>query len=375
MPFTSWGRTFLLIVLPLPVASTLARAGDAPAGWRTAEAGAYLDERAKTWLAFPSAGRGAAETKTVCVSCHTTLPYALARPALRRLTGDGRPTAYEAQLLGYARLRVEHWEDLDSPQLRLLYDFNDQKKTESRGTEAVLNALLLALDDRVQGRREPGDATRRAFAHLWQAQAADGDHRGAWEWLDFHLEPWESPGGRYFGATLAAVAVGAAPGYYTPGADAATDRAVKLLRGYLRDHRAGQTLHNRAWLLWAASGLDGLLTPEERKAVIGELLEPQGSDGGWRLAALGPYVRGDGTPQDAAADGYATGLVLHVLQTAGVPRDDPKIAAGLSWLRASQSPSGEWRGTSANKKRDPTTHVGRLMTDAATAYAVLALSH
>jgi len=67
--------------------------------------------------------------------------------------------------------------------------------------------------------------------------------------------------------------------------------------------------------------------------------------------------------------------VLHVLQTAGVSKDDPKVAKGLNWLRENQSPTGEWRGNSVNKKRDPATHVGRLMMDAGTAYAVLALSH
>jgi hypothetical protein len=67
--------------------------------------------------------------------------------------------------------------------------------------------------------------------------------------------------------------------------------------------------------------------------------------------------------------------VLHVLQTASVPKDDPAVAKGLAWLRANQRPTGEWRGSSVNKQRDPATHVGRFMTDAATAYAVLALSH
>ena len=148
-----------------------------------------------------------------------------------------------------------------------------------------------------------------------------------------------------------------------------------MLRGYLQAHRAGQNVFNRAWLLWAAAGLDGLLTPEERRAGIGELLERQEADGGWRLASLGGFVRGDGTPQEATSDAYATGFVLHVLQTAGVPKAAPKIAKGLSWLRAQQSPTGEWRGSSVNKQRDPTTHVGRFMTDAATAYAILALSH
>ena len=67
------------------------------------------------------------------------------------------------------------------------------------------------------------------------------------------------------------------------------------------------------------------------------------------------------------------GLVLHVLQTAGVGRDRPAVAKGLAWLRANQAPTGEWRCASVNKKRDPATHVGKFMSDAATAYAALAL--
>jgi squalene-hopene/tetraprenyl-beta-curcumene cyclase len=150
---------------------------------------------------------------------------------------------------------------------------------------------------------------------------------------------------------------------------------VKRLRAYLREQRAGQNLHNRAFLLWASSHLEGVLTPEERKTVIADLLDAQRSDGGWRLASLGAFTRSDKTPQDETSDGYATGLVLHVLQTAGVAKDDAKIAKGLSWLRANQSTTGEWRGSSLNKKRDPASHTGRFMTDVATAYAILALSH
>jgi squalene-hopene/tetraprenyl-beta-curcumene cyclase len=375
MHFTPFGRTLLLVALAMPFTSAPALAGDEPASWKKAEAGQYLDERAKTWFSFSSAGRGEAATKTACVSCHTIVPYALARPALRRLTGADQPTDFEVKLLVQTKMRVEHWEELDSPTYRLLYDFNEQKKKESWGTEAVLNAFLLAGDDRYQGRRGPSDSTRRALANLWRAQASEGAQQGSWDWLDFKVEPWESAGARYFGAAQAAVAVGTAPGYYTPGADADVDKKVKLLRGYLKGHAAEQNLFNRAWLLWASNGLDGLLTPEERKAVIRELLETQQTDGGWRLASLGAFVRGDGAPQDTTSDGYATGLVLHVLQIAGVPRDDPKVAKGLNWLRANQSSTGEWRGSSVNKKRDPATHVGRFMSDAATAYAVLALSH
>jgi squalene-hopene/tetraprenyl-beta-curcumene cyclase len=159
------------------------------------------------------------------------------------------------------------------------------------------------------------------------------------------------------------------------GANADVDKRVQLLRDYLHDHGAKQNLFNRVWLLWASTGLDGLLTAEERKVLVGELLAAQQTDGGWRLASLGDFKRGDGTPQDTTSDGYATGLVVHVLLTAGVPKEDPKVAKGLDWLRTNQSVTGAWPCNSVNKKRDPTTHVGQFMSNAATAYAVLALSH
>ncbi|HUY36873.1 MAG TPA: hypothetical protein VMV69_29410 [Pirellulales bacterium] len=375
MHFTFFVRTSLPVALAIGCSSAWALADDEPAAWNKIEAGRYLDERAKAWFAFTSAERGEAETKSSCISCHTIGPYALARPALRKLTGAGRPTDYETRLLAQTKMRVEHWEELDSPKFRLLYDFDEPKKKESWGTEAVLNAVILAFDDRYEGRRVPSDSTRRALANLWKVQTPDGGQQGSWDWLDFGLEPWEAGGARYFGAALAGIAVGTAPGYLTPGRDADLDAKVTLLRGYLKNHRAEQNLFNRLWLLWASNGVDGLLTREEQKTLVEELLEAQQSDGGWRLAALGDFPRGDGTPQETASDAYATGLVLHVLQTVGVAKDDLKIAKGLDWLRANQGAAGEWRASSVNKQRDPATHVGRFMADAATAYAVLALSH
>jgi hypothetical protein len=99
---------------------------------------------------------------------------------------------------------------------------------------AVLNAVILAFDDRYQGRTADRDATRRAFAHLWQVRCRSGDQKGPWDALDFGLEPWESNCARYRGADQAAIAVGMARGYYTPGADANTEDRGNLLRGYLR---------------------------------------------------------------------------------------------------------------------------------------------
>jgi squalene-hopene/tetraprenyl-beta-curcumene cyclase len=341
----------------------------------TAAAGKYLDERAQTWFAFPGAARGQEANRTACVSCHTIIPYALGRPALRKITGTKAPTEYEQRLIAHVQKRVEGWAQLDTPKYGLFYDFNEQKKKESWGTEAVVNAVVLAFDDRYQGRTEPSAITRKAFANLWQVQARSGDQKGSWDWLDFGLEPWESKGGRYVGAALAALAVGTAPGYYPAKDDADTEAHVEMLRDYLKRGFAGQSLHNRAWALWASTQLDGILTQAEQKAVIDQLFAQQQGDGGWGLAALGPFARKDGTKPEAAADGYATGLLLHILQTAGVPKADARIARGLTWLKTNQAASGAWQGFSVNKKRDPTTHAGKLMTDAATGYAVLALSH
>ncbi len=372
MPFS---RVFLVIALVAPGLSVSAWGDDEPASWRKDDAGRYLDERAKVWFAFKDASRGQAETKTTCVSCHTVSPYALARPALRKLTGADQPTEIEKQIVAQTKLRVEHWDELDSEKYQLLYDSDENKVRESWGTEAVLNAVILAFDDRSQGRYSPSDSTRQAFANLWQTQTQGGAQQGSWEWLNFGLDPWESSTARYFGAALAAVAVGTAPGYYVPGADPDLDQKVRLLRSYLVENLKAQNAFNRIWFLWASHRLDGLLTSDGRQSLIVELLEKQQTDGGWRLASLGAFQRRDDMPQDETSDGYATGLVLHILQTVGTAKIDPRIAKGLNWLRLNQQPSGEWRGSSVNKKREPVTHVGRFMSDAATAFAVLALSH
>ena len=356
-------------------ASPIASAGEEPTDWKPGEAGKYLDEREKTWLESTSAKRGQGSEQTSCISCHSVLPYLLARPLLRKFSGADKPTEYETKLLDRTKKRVENWKDLDTPSFGLFYDSDEQKKKESWGTEAVLNAVVLALDDRYQGRSAPSDLTKQAFSNLWKTQISTGDQKGTWDWLDFGLEPWESKGARYFGAALAAIAVGTAPGYYSPGADSEIDGKVSLLRDYLEKGLPAQNLFNQTWALWASARLDGVLTKDTKKKIVTQLLDKQRDDGGWSLASLGSFARHDGTAQDIDSDGYATGLVLHVLQTAGVAKDDTKVAKGLAWLKKNQAMTGEWRGVSVNKKRDATTHVGKFMTDAATAYAVLALSH
>ena len=367
-----WLRT---AVMPAAVVLTgfLARADADGPSWQPDRAGDYLDERAVAWFDYDSRGEGL--TRTTCVSCHTVLPYILARPALRKLTGALAPTEPEVKLLTQTKMRVEHWKDLDTKAFGLFYDSSEDKKQQSWGTEAVFNAVILAFDDRNQGRDSPSDVTKQAFSNLWARQVQSGAHKGSWEWLDFNEAPWGIAEGRYFGAALAAIAVGTAPGYLTSDSDAATQANIQTLREYLSVELAKQDLHNQAWALWAAATVEGILTPAERQDLIARLLEKQGDDGGWSSPSLGTWRRNDGTPQEAVPDGYATGLVLHVLQTAGVPKSDVRIAKGLSWLMSNQTPTGAWRCASLVKKRDSESHTGKFMSDAATAFAVLALSH
>jgi squalene-hopene/tetraprenyl-beta-curcumene cyclase len=359
----------------------LAWAGDAPAaGWNKKAAAAYLDARQSAWFEFPRADRGGGQGKTSCISCHTLLSYAFARPVLRKISGDAEPTASETRILDQIKKRITGWDHLDSDELALLYDSDDDKKKESYGTESVLIALILARDDRIRGRRAPSEITKRAFARVWETQLTDGEAKGSWDWLQFGTEPWESKNSPYFGAALAALAVGTAPGYYTKGADSELDRRVDLLRGYLQKNLAAQNDFNRVWMLLASTKLAGLLDDEGRSQIVERIVSKRNADGGWSLSSLGTYTRKDGTPEETASDGYATGLILHVLQSAGIGKDDPRVKPGLAWLRANQRPSGAWPGSSLNKERDPESadaakaFIGKFMWDAATAFSVLALS-
>ena len=86
------------------------------------------------------------------------------------------------------------------------------------------------------------------------------------------------------------------------------------------------------------------------------------------------WKRRDGTPMDTESDGYGTGLMVVALKNSGIASGANAAAKGMAWLAQHQEADGAWLATSMNKKRDPASDAGRFMSDAATAYAVLALS-
>src|SRR5262249_19800428 len=135
-------------VLVLGIAFTATPVGGA--GWNPQLAAKYLDERQRDWFAWPQAQ----SANGPCVSCHTGMPYLIARPALRRLLKETQPTMYEAGLLD-----------------RLRSNAGAKPAGALQSVETIFSAMLLPQGDAAQ---------RAAFDPLWLLQKKGGDPRRAW---------------------------------------------------------------------------------------------------------------------------------------------------------------------------------------------------
>ena len=349
-------------------------AADAPAGkastqnWDKVAAAKYLDSRQTWWQDWPHAQK---DHGTVCVSCHTQVPYALARPALRGALGETKISEPEQAMLDSIIKRV----NLGNEAVTFYTDaeHGPGKTKEARNAEAVNNVLILASYDSYAGHLQP--ATRKAFEEMWSTQEKAGDKSGAWIWQNFHFSPWEAPESEYYGAAEAAYAAGIAPDDYKD--DPKIRGNLALLRDYLRRESPNQPLINKIALMWASSKLSGLMTGQEREALANELQTKQHADGGWTLTDLGQgtWKRHDDTPFELRSDGFATGIIVLALEENGLGKT-PEARKGISWILANQSKTdGMWPAWSVNRKRDPESDVGKFMSDAATGFSVLALEN
>jgi squalene-hopene/tetraprenyl-beta-curcumene cyclase len=335
-------------------------------GWSRQSAAKYLDDREIWWQNWPRAQK---DQGTVCVSCHTQLPYAMARPVLQRELGETGMTPADKVMMDSVEKRVSHWSEM-------IPFYSDEKSgpgktVEAHATEAVLNSVILASYDTVQGHLRP--VTRTAFGNLWALQQDKGDWEGAWIWQNFHLGPWEGEESGYQGAALImATALNVPDGYAKqPEVVAHLDRLGEFLRrGY-----ASQPVMNQLYVLWASGKAPGLLTPSERQTLLATLQDQQQADGGWNTTNMDERDRKDDSPAPTESDGYATGIAILAMEQAGIPRHDPMLHRGLDWLVTHQQKDGTWNAVSINKKRDPASDPGLFMQDAATAYAVLALEN
>src|SRR6186997_3318928 len=317
----------LVMAGTVAIASTPAALEPDASGWDAKAAAKYLDSRAEWWSTWPNAAR---DKGTFCISCHTTLPYAIARPALRTTLGESGPSPSESKILNNLLTRARDWRDIEP-------FYPDQtrgipKTSESRAIESVMNAVVLARRDAGAGRMS--DDTRTALGVMWSLQMKTGPNNGAWTWLNFNYDPWESPNSPYFGASLAALAVGSAPEGYA--ATPEIQNNLKALRGYFDRQHGTVSVLNQLMGLWASARVPGLLTDQQRRATIDATLALQQADGGWNAASLGTFKRVDNTANDTRSDGYATALAALAMQEAGVPRTDSRIVKGLDWLRRNQ---------------------------------------
>ncbi len=325
-----------LLVVALLVAPASAADYPQPAATKANEplAKAYSAAKAAEYLD----GVGVNWTRTQqCITCHTNMPYLTARPLL---PGDEGWKEVRA----FLEKDVESWSNGGKP----------------RGDAYVVaTAFALAFND-AQQTAKLHPATQAALERMWEVQRKSGE----WNWLKCDWPPLEHD--NYYGSTLAALAIGYAPG--DAAKSVATKAGIAKLKTYFQK-TAPPDLHHRAMLLWASTKLDGLLTAEEQKKTIASLREKQNQDGGWCLPALGNYTRHDDSPNPAGAgsDGYGTGFVTFVLLQAGVPANDPAVAKGVKWLQTHQRESGRWFTRSLSNDR------AHYIANAGTAFGVLAL--
>ena len=292
------------------------------------KAAQFLDAAALTW-----------QKDRKCFTCHTNFAYLYARPAI-----SAENTAH-LQVRAFAEELVQkRWED-QGPR----WD-----------AEVVAAAAALAFNDAATTRKlHP--ASRTALDRMWTVQKEDG----GFSWLKCDWPPMESDD--HYGVTLAAIAVGVAPDHY-----AATPAAQKGMDGIRRWLKANPppTLHHQSMLLWANSYVADLITTDEQATTIQQLKTLQKTDGGWALATLGNWTRGDDLQQDVEhSDGYGTGFALYALRRADISPSDNAIRSGVKWLKSNQRESGRWYTRSLFKDNY------HFISHAGTAMAVMALKN
>jgi squalene-hopene/tetraprenyl-beta-curcumene cyclase len=339
--------------------------------WSKTAASQYITERAQWWLGWSGSARGQG---TACISCHTSLPIALAQPALGKEMGEPTEGAVEKALIDDVSARVGDWNDIVTTNdwSKCVAYYSDQKPA-ALGTESVMNALVLVNHDRERSRGVLSPATEAALKFMWQQQQPDG----SWRWLEFGLRPWESDG-VYYGAALAAVASGMAGKDYNDRPNIQAN--LTELRGYLVSHYAMRPLHDQLACLWASSYLPNTLDTTIRKQLIQQLYSIQNADGGWSLNKLGAQTSNPGGwstggtyPAGSVSDGFATGLAVLALKRDGVSSHSPSLERAVSWLNDSEN-DGTWPTNFLNGARDLSTPEGGFMQDASTSFAILALT-
>jgi len=304
----------------------------------------YLDQGALAW-----------NGSRKCVTCHTNGTYVVIRPALSARAGQPR-------------------DEIRRHFLTSLEQFAQKKPEEQQESVAPAQAIYMAAglaewDAHITKKLSP--ETAQALALMFSLQRDSG----TWNSLDC-WPPYESSA--FHLATVAAMAIGTAPGWLAGLEDEKLRAGVERLKTYLRTETLRQD-YDRTLLLWASARLPGLLEADRKQQLIDMVLAKQKPDGGWSIRSFGApeewgrgnraeKLRAEPELADPPSDGHQTGLALIVLRESGIAAGDPRLQKGVQWLLANQRASGRWWTRSLN------TEKWHFITYSGTAFPLLALS-
>lgn len=288
---------------------------------------AYLNDASTAW-----------NGQRKCVACHTNGIYMTMRPALRKQLGEPDPREREFFVNVLAAKQKEAATNL-------------QKGTTPEQI-IYLAAGLAEWDRHVTGKLSP--ETDAALRLMFRVQRKEG----MWRALDC-WPPYESD--EYHPATVAAMAVAAAPGWLDHLTDAEAKVGVERLRTYLRETPPPHD-YARVLLLWAAGRMPDLLSDAKRRELIDLLTSKQRADGGWSIRVFAQpeqwgkgnraeFLRSEPEFADPPSDGHMTGLAVIVLRESGLPKDDPRLVKAVAWLKSNQRSSGRWWTKSLNTEQ------------------------
>lgn len=290
-----------------------------------------------------------------CISCHTHGIYLYVRPQLMREWGKPADDVRKF-LIEQATERVAE---------------GDVDEVSARAQLAYMSRGLAAWDAAL-GKSTSPDTDKALRFLLNEMQAEDGSIEARYRFPPINSDTWHA-------TTMAALAIGAAPGWYQSLADAKTKSAVARLLGYLRTTTPKHD-HERLLLLWASTVWPELLSREQATEIKNRIWQLQRPDGGWSVrtfaepeklgnVAKGRALRAEPGFDNPTSDGYQTALAIIVLRDAGVPADDSRLRKAVKWLKANQRESGRWWTKSLN-----TTSRFHYISYSGTAYAALALA-
>jgi squalene-hopene/tetraprenyl-beta-curcumene cyclase len=308
-----------------------------------AKANDYLEKGAVAWT-----------RKRGCVTCHTTGTYMQIRPALTLVLG--KPTGEIRELFTG---ELGKFQKLKPVALR--------KGTQP--AEIIYTAAGLAeWDQHVTGKLSA--ETQTALELMFRIQQENGTWGSVVLWPPFESSAFQE-------ATVAAMAVAAAPGWRGALKNEKALAGIASLQKYLRETEPPHD-YGGVVLLWAAARMSDLLPKERRQKLIEMLWSHQRDDGGWSIRTFSTpekwgrgnraaKLRAEPEFKNPPSDGHMTGLAVLVLREAGVPAKDARLQKAVQWLLANQRASGRWWTRSLN------TDKFHYITYSGTAYPLLAL--